>query len=160
MAPPNAKGKGRETEFRLWSPARYRHILAVRLAAVRVGRLGGQGSALQRSLVVKVVTIWSDLAKWMAIDQVSGPDRAKGHPRAQPMLVVFARRCSPSASTAGIERPRSFPLCCKRMFQLFWMFQRYATSVSYVCCKIRSRCCIFCNDYTRMLQAFVYTICI
>jgi hypothetical protein len=83
MAPPNAKGKGRETVFRLWSPARYRHILAVRLAAVRVGRLGGQGSALQRSLVVKVVTIWSDLAKWMAIDQVSGPAprRIKGSPK-------------------------------------------------------------------------------
>jgi hypothetical protein len=24
-------------------------------------------------------------------------------------------------------------------------------SVPYVCCKSRSRCCIYCNDYTRML---------
>jgi hypothetical protein len=58
-----------------------------------------------------------------------------------------------------------FPLCsmsyrrrvknagCERMFQVF---QRYVASVSYGCCKCnRSGCCICCNGYTPMLQAFV-----
>ena len=64
MATPNAI-RQRETVFRLWSTAHYRHILAVRLAAVRVGRLGGQGSALQS----------------MAIDQVSGPAPRRRKPQ-------------------------------------------------------------------------------
>jgi hypothetical protein len=47
-------------------------------------------------------------------------------------------------------------VCCKRMFQVFQMFQRYVASVLYGCCKSRSEYCILCcNDYTRMLQAYV-----
>jgi hypothetical protein len=60
--------------------------------------------------------------------------------------------------TARIDRPRSLPLCCKRMFQLLQMFQRYIASVSYRWSKSRSRYCIYCNDYTCMLQASVLNV--
>jgi hypothetical protein len=42
-------------------------------------------------------------------------------------------------------------ICCKCLFQVFWIFQRYIASVSYGCCKNKSRCCICCNGCTRML---------
>ena len=35
------------------------------------------------------------------------------------------------------------------------MFQRYVACVLFGCCKSRSECCIRCNGYTHMLQAFV-----
>jgi hypothetical protein len=38
---------------------------------------------------------------------------------------------------------------------VFQMFQRYATSVSYGCCKSKSWCCICCNGCTCMLQIYV-----
>jgi hypothetical protein len=44
------------------------------------------------------------------------------------------------------------------MFQVFQMFSRYVASVSYGCCKSRSRCYICCNGYTRMLQASVSNV--
>jgi hypothetical protein len=59
--------------------------------------------------------------------------------------------------TAGIDRPHSLPLCCKYIFQLLQMFQRYVANVSYRCCKSRSENCICCNGYTRM-QAFVSNV--
>jgi hypothetical protein len=45
--------------------------------------------------------------------------------------------------------------CCKRVFQVLQMFQRYVASVSYVCCKNRSGCC---NCFRWMLQAFVQNV--
>jgi hypothetical protein len=45
--------------------------------------------------------------------------------------------------------------CCKHMFQVFQMFQRYVASVLYWCCKNRSGCCICCNGYTRMLKCIL-----
>jgi hypothetical protein len=45
--------------------------------------------------------------------------------------------------------------CCKHMFQVFQMFQRYVTSISCGCCKSRSGCCICCTGCSRMLQASV-----
>jgi hypothetical protein len=45
--------------------------------------------------------------------------------------------------------------CCKSVFQVFEMFQRYDASVAYGCCKSRSGCFTYCNGYTRMLQMFV-----
>jgi hypothetical protein len=41
---------------------------------------------------------------------------------------------------------------------MFQMFQMYVTSVSYECCKSRSRCCICCNSYTRMLQVSIQNV--
>jgi hypothetical protein len=41
--------------------------------------------------------------------------------------------------------------CCKRMFQVFQMFQRYVAIVSYECCKSRLKCCICCNGCTHIL---------
>jgi hypothetical protein len=35
--------------------------------------------------------------------------------------------------------------CCKCTFQTFQMFQRNVVSVSYGCCKSRSRCCTCCK---------------
>jgi hypothetical protein len=46
-------------------------------------------------------------------------------------------------------------VCCKCIFQMFKMFQRY---VSYGCCKDRSECCTCCNVLTRMLQEFVRNV--
>jgi hypothetical protein len=34
----------------------------------------------------------------------------------------------------------------------------HVVSVSYGCCKSRSGCCICCNGYTRMLQAYVSNV--
>jgi hypothetical protein len=48
--------------------------------------------------------------------------------------------------------------CCKHMFQVFRIFQRYVASVSYGCCKSRSRCCICCNGNTCMLQTSVLNV--
>jgi hypothetical protein len=45
--------------------------------------------------------------------------------------------------------------CCKRMFKVFQIFQKYVASVSYGCCKSRSECCICWNGYTHMLQTSV-----
>jgi hypothetical protein len=45
--------------------------------------------------------------------------------------------------------------CCKHMFQVFQIFQRYVASVSDGCCKSRSGCCTCCNVYIGMLQALV-----
>jgi hypothetical protein len=53
---------------------------------------------------------------------------------------------SKAASKCGTESA-----CCKRMFQVFQMFQRYVASISYGCCKSRSRCCICFNGCTHML---------
>jgi hypothetical protein len=38
--------------------------------------------------------------------------------------------------------------CCKSMFRVFQMFQRYVASVSYGCCKNRSGCFVCYNDCT------------
>jgi hypothetical protein len=54
----------------------------------------------------------------------------------------------------------------KKMFALnlhvasicFKCFQRYVASVSYGCCKSRSKCCTCCNGCTRMLQAPVLNV--
>jgi hypothetical protein len=48
--------------------------------------------------------------------------------------------------------------CCKYMFLVFQMFQRYVVSLSDVCCKSRSGCCICCNSSTRMLQRSVTNV--
>jgi hypothetical protein len=65
-------------------------------------------------------------------------------------------------------------VCFKCMFQMFYMFQTYVASVSFGCCKSRSRCCIYicasvlgvlirmlqvfyvyaCNSYTHVLKFF------
>jgi hypothetical protein len=47
--------------------------------------------------------------------------------------------------------------CCKRMFQLFQIFQRYVASISYECCKSRSGCCtcyICCKCFRWILQVY------
>jgi hypothetical protein len=44
--------------------------------------------------------------------------------------------------------------CCKHMFQIFQMFQRYVVNVSYRCCKV-DRVCICCNSYTHILQVSI-----
>jgi hypothetical protein len=41
--------------------------------------------------------------------------------------------------------------CCKSMFHVFQLFQRYVVNVLYRCCKSRSGCCICCNSCTLML---------
>jgi hypothetical protein len=61
-----------------------------------------------------------------------------------------ARAALALTPTAIIARPQA-PPCCKRMFHVFQMFYRYVSSVSCGCCKSRSGCCIYCNDYTRLL---------
>ena len=45
----------------------------------------------------------------------------------------------------------AIPVCCKCMFQMFHLFQTYIASVL-------SRCCIYCNGYTRMLQVYVSNV--
>jgi hypothetical protein len=45
--------------------------------------------------------------------------------------------------------------CCKHMFQVFNMLQRYVSSVSYECCKSRLGCCICCNGCTCMFQTSI-----
>jgi hypothetical protein len=64
----------------------------------------------------------------------------------EPTFVQAASRCSLES------------VCCKSMFQVFQMFQRYVTRVSYGCCETRSRCCICCNSCTRMLQVSVLNV--
>jgi hypothetical protein len=49
-------------------------------------------------------------------------------------------------------------VCCKCMFEVFQMFQRYVASVSYGCCKSRSECCIYCKVF-HMYVASVYSKC-
>jgi hypothetical protein len=44
------------------------------------------------------------------------------------------------------------------MFQVFQMFQRYVSSVSYGYCKSRLGCCTCCNGYIRMSQEFVQNV--
>jgi hypothetical protein len=65
-----------------------------------------------------------------------------------------AGRCqaAPPSVTVGWPEPDISPLCvasyarrvknacCKPMFQVFHMYQRYVAIVSYGCCKSRSRC--------------------
>jgi hypothetical protein len=75
-------------------------------------------------------------------------------------LQVLPRRClwwtphvdEPPFSQAT-RRCCAESACCKHMFQLFFMFQKYAASVLYGCCKSRSGCCICCSGSTRMLSA-------
>ena len=70
------------------------------------------------------------------------------------MLRVELRINEPPFSQAA-SRCCAESACCKRMFQVFQMFQRYVSSVSYGCCKSRSGYHICCNGCTRMLQAYV-----
>ena len=48
--------------------------------------------------------------------------------------------------------------CCKRMFQVFQIFQKYVASVSYGCCKSRLGYCICCKCFRGILQAFVQSV--
>jgi hypothetical protein len=48
--------------------------------------------------------------------------------------------------------------CCKSMFHVFQVFHRYLAIVSYGCCKSRSRCCIYGNGCTCMLQRSVFNV--
>jgi hypothetical protein len=48
---------------------------------------------------------------------------------------------------------------------MFRVFQRYVATVSYRCCKSRSRryksrsgCCTYCNSYARMFQMYVLNV--
>jgi hypothetical protein len=43
-------------------------------------------------------------------------------------------------------------VCCKCMFEMFDLFQKYVTIASSRCCKSRSGCCICCNDYVYVLN--------
>jgi hypothetical protein len=45
--------------------------------------------------------------------------------------------------------------CFKHMFQVF---QTHVANVLSRCCKIRSRCCICCCEYTLMFQAYVSSV--
>jgi hypothetical protein len=45
--------------------------------------------------------------------------------------------------------------CCKHMFQVFQMLQRYVANFLCGCCKSRLGCCTCCNSCTRMLQVSV-----
>jgi hypothetical protein len=59
----------------------------------------------------------------------------------------YTSRSLPSLDVASV--------CCKRIFQVFHM---HVAGVSYGCCKSRSRCCIYCNGYTRTLQASIANV--
>jgi hypothetical protein len=52
--------------------------------------------------------------------------------------------------------PYAESACCKHMFQLFQLFQRYVASASYGCCKSRSGCCTCCKS---MFQMFLVVCC-
>jgi hypothetical protein len=60
----------------------------------------------------------------------------------------------------GRDQPSSTspPICCKYTFQVFEMFQRYVTGVSYGCCKSRLGCYICCKCLRGMLQSFIQNV--
>ena len=45
-----------------------------------------------------------------------------------------------------------FQACCNSMFRVFQKFHLNVARVPFGCCKSRSRCCIYCNSCTCMLQ--------
>jgi hypothetical protein len=49
-------------------------------------------------------------------------------------------------------------ICCKCIFQMFQLFQTYVANVLSRCCKSISECCICCNDYTNMFQAYTENV--
>jgi hypothetical protein len=59
-----------------------------------------------------------------------------------------------------LVRTSRSPLCSAssgRMSEKL-MFHRNVASISYICCKSRSGCCIYYNSYTRMLQVFIHNV--
>jgi hypothetical protein len=48
--------------------------------------------------------------------------------------------------------------CCKHLFQVFEIFQRYVASVSHDVAISRLGCCTCCYRYTHILQASVLNV--
>jgi hypothetical protein len=81
---------------------------------------------------------------------------ASSAPQARFTLVNSTRRRAfilPSSNEMFVETAR-----CKRIFEVFQVFQRYVATVLYRCCKIKSGYCICCNGCTQMLQASVSNV--
>ena len=68
------------------------------------------------------------------------------------------RRRAPQRRTSIRPGHCAESTCCKLMFQVFQMFQRYVASVLYRCCKNRPGCCTCCNGYTHMFQVYVLNV--
>jgi hypothetical protein len=69
-------------------------------------------------------------------------DATAPHQKVMATVDAMAERCATSA-----RRYCDKSACCKRMFQVFRMFQKYVAIVSYGCCKSRSQ-------ILHMLQVF------
>jgi hypothetical protein len=93
-----------------------------------------------------------------------GQCRAHRAPHSSPpAAILFLHRDRIAGSRYAMLRPPGChvfveSVCCKRMFRVFQMFQRYVASISDGCCKNRSGCCIYCNSCTRMLQRSVTNV--
>jgi hypothetical protein len=89
-----------------------------------------------------------------------GETRPRAAHDSQPVMAFSTRVASsaPPANSTPVNKIPDEPLfsqaaqrccteiaCCKHMFQIFRMFQRYVASVRSGCCKNRSGCCICCN---------------
>jgi hypothetical protein len=86
--------------------------------------------------------------------------RRRWHRRyARPQLATLQDPEWPYPKRASLTAPSApFLRCWKRMFQVFQMLQRHVASVSYVCCKSKSGCCICHNGCTCMLQTYVSNV--
>ena len=84
--------------------------------------------------------------------------RAGPHPEAQRQAPCGAATSSSMIHPSIKMTLRARNTCCKSMFQVFNMFHLDVAIISCGCCKSRSGCCICCNRYTRMLQAFVHIV--
>jgi hypothetical protein len=90
---------------------------------------------------------------------------ASSHPRGFVLAVVHPGRQS-AISQGRLHRASSSRrkpmLYWKRMLQtyvqVFEMFQMYAASVSYACCKSRYVCCIYYKGYKCMLQVSIQNV--